>query len=147
MDIRKEFTAKYAALYGIGHNVQDQIDQLLTEYQQRWDAGNKFDLSGIGMLDAFNPSAWTRNPENEQKEMDACMAELAAKVKDLVLDDWASRYERAQMQSLLDALTSIDYYGTLVIGGQLVTHDEIRGAWDRTHPDDIQLMIDSSAID
>ena len=56
-NIAKEFITANAALYelavksiGLG-----RLDAILGDYQQRWDADEAFDLSKIGMLNAFDP--------------------------------------------------------------------------------------------
>ena len=88
MELAKEFITANAPLYELAVKSMGlgRLDAILGDYQQRWDADEAFDLSKIGMLNAFDPEAWKRKPDNEAAELTACLSEIASKVEKELLD-------------------------------------------------------------
>ena len=143
-NIAKEFISANAALYELAVKSMGlgRLDAILGDYQQRWDADEAFDLSKIGMRNAFDPEAWKRKPNNEATELTACLSEIASKVEKELLDAWTTRYDRQQMQAILDALCAIDPDGTLIIGGRTIYYTQIAESWNYVHGKDRALYID-----
>ena len=134
MNIFEKFYDQHTALATAGHQLGDAYDAVLNEYQRRWDNGDRFDLSKISMMDMMNPTAWKRDPADENAELNACIAELASKIKNALLQSWAKQYSLSQMQLIVNSLATLDWNGKVVIYGMDVTYGEIVTAWNGTHP-------------
>lgn len=141
MDIFEKLHGRYTKIALAGYELGDTYKAMIAEYQTRWDAGDRFDLSKVNMMNMMDPEAWKRDPADEESELTACIAELAGKVKTALLENWAKSYSRSQMQGIVNALAALDWDGKLVIYGMDVPYHEIVTAWNKAHPDDAGLEI------
>lgn len=144
MDVFEKFHEQYAAACLAGYELGDAYKDLVTEYQTRWDAGDRFDLSKISPVDMMNPDAWKRDPADEARELSACLAELAGKLKTALLEKWAKNYSQSQMQGIVNALAALDWDGKMVIHGMDVKFSEVVTAWNNVHPEaECEVYLDS----
>lgn len=135
MSIFEKLHDEYNEIALAGYELGDAYKEMIAEYQTRWDAGDRFDLSKISPMDMMNPSAWQRDPADEESELNACLAELAGKVKTALLEKWAMGYTQNQMQGIINALATLDWNGKLVIYGMDVSYAEVVKAWNKAQPD------------
>ncbi len=135
MSIFEKLHDEYNEIALAGYELGDAYKEMIAEYQTRWDAGDRFDLSKISPMDMMNPSAWQRDPADEESELNACLAELAGKVKTALLEKWAMGYTQNQMQGIINALATLDWNGKLVIYGMDVSYAEVVKAWNKVQPD------------
>lgn len=136
MDIFEKLHDQYTKIALAGYELGDTYKAMIAEYQTRWDAGDRFDLSKVNMTNMMDPEAWKRDPADEESELTACIAELAGKVKTALLENWAKSYSRSQMQGIVNALAALEWDGKLVVYGMDVPYHEIVMAWNKAHPDD-----------
>lgn len=136
MSIFEKLHDEYNEIALAGYELGDAYKEMIAEYQTRWDAGDRFDLSKISPMDMMNPSAWQRDPADEESELNACLAELAGKVKTALLEKWAMGYTQNQMQGIINALATLDWNGKLVIYGMDVSYAEVVKAWNKAQPDE-----------
>lgn len=143
MDIYNELHERHNLLCVASVNLP-QFNELVDKYQKFWDEGSRFCWEGVSAMDIFNPDMQKRNPADDEKELNACIEELAAKIKTALLEKWVEQYDHKQMQFILNGLTGLDWYGKLVIGGMDVQYHEIVSAWNKVHPDaEYQVYLDS----
>lgn len=143
MSIFEKLHDEYNEIALAGYELGDAYKAMIAEYQTRWDAGDRFDLSKISPMDMMNPSAWQRDPADEASELNACVAELAGKVKTALLEKWAAGYTKSQMQGIINALAALDWNGKLLIHGMDVSYNEVVSVWNKAHPDDEQVYLDA----
>lgn len=139
MDIFEKLHDRYSQLSVAGYELGDEYKDLIAKYQTRWDSGERFDLSKVNVMNLMvtpEAEAWQRDSADEESELDACIAELAGKIKSALLENWAKRYSRSQMQSIVNALAALEWDGKLVVYGMDVPYHEIVMAWNKAHPDD-----------
>lgn len=135
MDIFEKFHEQYAAACLAGYELGDAYKDLVAEYQTRWDAGDRFDLSKISPMAMMSQDAWKRDPADEASELSACLAELAGRLKTALLEKWAKNYSKSQMQDIINALAALDWDGKLVVYGMTVGYSEVVNAWNKAHPE------------
>lgn len=135
MSIFEKLHDEYNEIALAGYELGDAYKAMIAEYQTRWDAGDRFDLSKISPMNMMDPNAWKRDPEDEEDELNACIAELAGKVKTALLEKWAIGYTQNQMQGIINALATLDWNGKLVIYGMDVSYAEVVKAWNKAQPD------------
>lgn len=131
MDIYEKLNDRYAELASAGYNLDDAIrNDIVAEYQNRWDSGERFaDLSAVDMFLGAKREADT------EKEISACVDELASRIKSALVEQWASRYDRAQMVGVLNAITDLDVCASVNMYGVGVAPHEIVRAWNKKHSD------------
>ena len=131
MDIYEKLNDRYAELASAGYNLDDGTrNDIVAEYQSRWDDGESFvNLSAIDMFFGAKREADT------EEELAACVDELAERIKTALVEQWASRYDRAQMVEILNAITNLDVCASVNMYGVVVALHEIVRAWNNTHPD------------
>lgn len=129
MDIYEKLNDRYAELASAGYNLDDGIrNDIVAEYQSRWDDGESFvNLSAIDMFFGAKREADT------EEELAACVDELAERIKTALVEQWASRYDRAQMVEILNAITNLDVCASVNMYGVVVALHEIVRAWNSTH--------------
>lgn len=143
MDIFEKLHDEYNEISLAGYELGDTYKAMIAEYQTRWDAGDRFDLSKIGPMNLMDPNAWKRDPADEEDELNACITELAGKVKTALLEKWAMGYTQSRMQGIINALATLDWNGKLLIHGMDVSYNEVVSAWNKAHPDDEQVYLDA----
>lgn len=131
MDIYEKLNDRYAELASAGYNLNDGTrNDIVAEYQSRWDDGESFvNLSAMDMFLGAKREADT------EEELAACVDELAKRIKTALVEQWASRYDRAQMVETLNAITNLDVCASVNMYGVVVALHEIVCAWNNTHPD------------
>lgn len=135
MSIFEKLHDEYNEITLAGYELGDAYKAMIAEYQTRWDAGDRFDLSKISPMNMMDPNAWKRDPADEEDELNACIAELAGKVKTALLEKWAIGYTQNQMQGIINALATLDWNGKLVIYGMDVSYAEVVKAWNKAQSD------------
>lgn len=132
MDIYEKLNDRYAELASAGYNLDDGTrNDIVAEYQSRWDDGESFvNLSAIDMFFGAKREADT------EEELAACVDELAERIKTALVEQWASRYDRTQMVSVLNSITELDVNASVNVYGMVVRLHDIVRAWNNTHPDE-----------
>lgn len=138
MDIFEKLHDRYTQLSVAGYELGDEYKDLIAKYQTRWNAGERFDLSNVNVMNLMvtpEAEAWQRDPADEESELAACLAELAGKVKTALLENWAKRYSRDQMQTVICSLAALDWNGAVVVHGMVAYYYELADAWNNAHAD------------
>lgn len=132
MDIYEKLNDRYAELASAGYNLDDGTrNDIVAEYQSRWDDGESFvNLSAMDMFLGAKREADT------EEELAACVDELAERIKTALVEQWASRYDRAQMVIVLNSITDLNVNASVNVYGMVVRLHEIVRAWNNTHPDE-----------
>lgn len=136
MDIFEKLHDQYTKIALAGHELGDTYKEMIAEYQTKWDAGDRFDLSKVNMVNMMDPEAWKRDPADEESELTACIAELAGKVKTALLENWAKSYSREQVENIFQSLAALDWNGKVVVHGMEVNYYELSSAWNSTHAEE-----------
>lgn len=131
MDIYEKLNNRYAELASAGYNLDDGTrNDIVAEYQSRWDDGESF-----ANLSAINMFLGAKREADTEEELAACVDKLAERIKTALVEQWASRYDRAQMVEILNAITNLDVCASVNMYGVVVALHEIVRAWNNTHPD------------
>ena len=140
MRIFDAFHAAHHDLSAAGFSLDKEYDQLLADYQARWDRGDRFDLSAISPMEMFDDAAWQRDPANEDTDLAACLQQLADELKGKLLARWAKQYSHDQMVAMINMLGCMDYNGTLRMWGTPIQYDELIAAWNAAHPTETPIQ-------
>ena len=132
MDIYEKLNDRYAELATAGYGLENSIrNSIVAEYQSRWDDGERFtSLSAMDMI------LGAKREDNAEDELASCVDELADRIKTALIAQWAKRYGRSQMVSVLNAITDLDMNASVNMHGVVVRLHEIVRAWNNTHPDE-----------
>lgn len=143
MNIFNELKNRNRELCLAGVSLHEPFDALIAEYQTRWDRGDRFCWEGVSLLDMFpfgadpseNKKDYAKRDSDSDKELDACLCELSEKLKTMLITNWTKKYDAKQMQHILNALTAMDWNGSLHMFGVTVQYAEIKDVWNGMHPD------------
>lgn len=132
MDIYEKLNDRYAELATAGYGLENSIrNRIVAEYQSRWDDGERF--TGLSAMDMI---LGTKRENNAEEELAACVDELADRIKTALIAQWAKRYGRSQMVSVLNSITELDVNASVNVYGMVVRLHEIVWAWNNTHLDE-----------
>lgn len=132
MDIYEKLNDRYAELATAGYGLENSIlNSIVAEYQSRWDSGERF--TGLSAMDMIFGA---KREGNAEEELAACVDELADRIKTALIAQWAKRYGRSQMVSVLNSITELDMNASVNMHGAVVKLHEIVRAWNNTHPDE-----------
>lgn len=132
MDIYEKLNDRYAELATAGYGLEKSIrNSIVAEYQSRWDDGERF--TGLSAMDMI---LGAKREADTEEELAACVDELAERIKAALVEQWASRYDRAQMVSVLNSITELDVNASVNVYGMVVRLHDIVRAWNNTHPDE-----------
>lgn len=132
MGIYEKLNDRYAELATAGYGLENSIrNSIVAEYQSRWDNGERF--TGLSAMDMIFGA---KREGNAEEELAACVDELADRIKTALIAQWAKKYGRSQMVSVLNAITDLDMNASVNMHGAVVRLHEIVRAWNNTHPDE-----------
>lgn len=134
MDVFEKLHDRYAALASASYHLDGgQRKNLVSEFQSRWDDGERFVARGGDAIEMFLGTA--KRDADTEEELAACVDELASRIKDALVAQWAKQYDRPQMIGILNAITNLDVYATLNVYDVVVRPHEIAWAWNKMHPE------------
>jgi hypothetical protein len=132
MDIYEKLNDRYAELATAGYGLEKSIrNSIVAEYQSRWDDGERF--TGLSAMDMIFGA---KREDDTEEELAACVNELADRIKNALVAQWAKQYGRSHIVSVLNSITELDVNASVNMHGAVVRLHEIVRAWNNAHPDE-----------
>lgn len=142
MDIFAKLNDRYTALALASYRLENgERKKLVSEMQSRWDDGERFVARGGDAVEMFLGTA--KRDADTEEELAACVDELASRMKDALVAQWAKQYDRTEMVTILNAIAGLDHYASLNVYGMTVKTNEIVWAWEKTHHDADKIHINT----
>lgn len=148
MDIKKEFAKKYPEMNYLAQlpRASKKAAEALERSQAGWDEGTTW-IRPENVMDLFRLDPPARKPEDEEKELSACLEYTFCRVREIVLNTWATGISHDEMQNFLNVWAGSGKQSTFTIGGAKLEIYEAARIWNKANADSNEVYIPTTAED